>query len=108
MKTINRILSVTLLMTLVNTGCQRCIFSQSDGLGISKLNRTPANFSSPVWSPTGEEIAVANFSYPQYLTGIYKFNVVTGREELILEVSGNISVQSWSPDGSKIAFSSFG
>ncbi len=51
---------------------------------------------------------MATFSYPEYQSAIYIFDVKTAKSRVLLQTSGRISPQGWSRDGKQILVASFG
>ncbi len=74
----------------------------TDGKGHMPLMSGRKNFSSPVWSPSGDRIAY--LSNEEGSTQLYVMWIESGRTALISNLQESPSDISWSPDGKQIAF----
>jgi Tol biopolymer transport system component len=82
-----------------------------DGTGLTTLTSGPADDISPAWSPDGSKIAFAsnrddpNLADFNDIYGIYVMNADgTGLTRVSYDVNMRRTDPTWSPDGTKIAF----
>ena len=89
---------------LVLVACST-VLSQKSGVKFLG-NKDRGNLIDLAWSPTGENIAVTSYNYPNY-SKIYLLDVSTQEFRKILDTTyGSIIVTGWSPDGKQILFNS--
>ena len=74
--------------------------------GVTELKQSQSvPLSSPVWSPSGEELATSHISYSDYQSTIYIIDLKTNQHTALITVDGEAVVHSWSPKGQNIALS---
>ena len=73
-----------------------------DGKSHRPLLSGKSNFSSPVWSPSGDRIAY--LSNVEGKTQLYVRWMDNGQTGLVTNVQSSIGNVSWSPDGKQLAF----
>lgn len=73
-----------------------------DGKSHRPLLSGQSNFSSPVWSPSGDRIAY--LSNVEGKTQLYVRWMDNGQTGLVTNVQSSIGNVSWSPDGKQLAF----
>jgi Tol biopolymer transport system component len=100
-----------LVFSQVTDGNEELYTCNSDGSNIVKLLDSPSNESFPMWSPDGQFILFEQFQSSEGVKDINSYEIcvltlLTG-EVTALTTNNHLDIAArWSPDGSKIAFSS--
>ena len=100
---------------LCTTNCGKIVFvsnrdgndeiytCNADGSNVTRLTNDPVADGMPVWSPDGAHIVFCKFNVYPYCGNIYIMNA-DGSNVRQLTFTGDAAYPSWSPDGTKIAF----
>ncbi len=82
-----------------------------DGSNLTRLTNNSVTDYWPVWSPDGSRIAFLSYfntstEYPYSCQNIYDLYVMDADGSNLTKLATDASIQSWSPNGQKIAFAS--
>lgn len=75
--------------------------ADADGENAQAALSSPEPIISPVWSPTGGQIAYVSFESRKPV--VYVHDVASGRRRLIANFRGSNSAPAWAPDGQSLA-----
>ncbi len=95
-----------------NNGSEVWVMNADDGSGLTQLTENgPPEDRGTSWSPTGDQIAFHSGRFPPSPPGpghsaleLFRMNADGSNEVRLTENNFQDSLPSWSPDGSKIAF----
>jgi TolB protein len=71
--------------------------ADADGENAQVALASPEPIISPVWSPSGQQLAYVSFESRKPV--VYVHNVATGARRLLASFKGSNSAPAWSPDG---------
>lgn len=74
--------------------------ADADGENAQSALASPEPIISPVWSPSGRELAYVSFEARKPV--IYTHDIATGKRRLLANFKGSNSAPSWSPDGRQL------
>lgn len=104
MKNIKTILII--IMLLLNVSCSA---QSKNTQGVEQLKGVPSQaLTHPIWSPSGEYLAVSDVSDSDLQSTIYVVNLKTNKNTVVANLDGEAIAHSWSPDGKEIAVSILG
>ncbi|MBO9643515.1 Tol-Pal system beta propeller repeat protein TolB [Pseudacidovorax intermedius] len=75
--------------------------ADADGENAQAALASPEPIISPVWSPSGGELAYVSFESRKPV--VYVHTVATGQRRLVANFRGSNSAPAWSPDGRSLA-----
>jgi TolB protein len=87
---------------------EKNIWVISPGKSQEKIMNIPSNCNQPVWSPSGDRIAIACYTFDNRRedSDIWIYDVFKGKADKLASLDNIQSYPAWSPDGKQLVFTS--
>lgn len=101
MKKLNNFLGMMLISI-----CIGCSVPSSPSQGVVELKQAPSvSLTSPIWSPSGNELAASHISYSDHQSTLYIINLEKKQNTTLMTIDGEVIAHSWSPNGESVVVS---